>query len=143
MGQRETGDAFFTALNGQRWDEVGNLLTDDFQWIVSANLANNSANKQQYIASQQALFAGMPDYRVTWEPSGEDGNTLSGTMRIAGTHTNPLAALAGQAPLPPTGKRVSVAAETALTLRGDKVASMTSRPTTPTIGEQLGMIPPA
>jgi hypothetical protein len=142
MGQRETAAAFFTALNGQRWDEVDNLLADNFQWIVTESVAANTASKQQYVGGQKALFAGMPDYHVTWEPSGEAGDTVSGAMRITGTHTNPLA-VGGQAPLPPTGKRVTVGTETTITVRGDKVASMTSRPTTPTIGEQLGLVPSA
>jgi hypothetical protein len=143
MGQRDNGAAYFAALSGQQWDKVEDILADDFQWAVTTNVMANTISKQAYIASQKALFAGMPDYRVAWQPSREEGDSVYGVIRITGTHTNPISLMPGQPPLPPTGKHIVVEADSVVTWRGDKIATLTSRATTPSIGEQLGITPPA
>ncbi|HEX6818160.1 MAG TPA: nuclear transport factor 2 family protein [Ktedonobacterales bacterium] len=139
MGAIDTVTAFVAALNAQQWPSVASYLADDFTFTGGAPVP---LGKQGLLAGEQAWFTGVPDRHLTFENARTDGNTVSGTTRVTGTQTKPLA-FPGMSPIPATGKRFATAIPTTITMHGDKIAAITLAPASPTIFEQLGVQPPA
>ena len=139
MGNIDVANAFTDALNAQQWDALAGLLTDDFTF---SGATPQPADRQGFIAAQQQWAAGVPDWHVTQENVQEEGSTVRATSRISGTQTNTLT-LPMMPPIPATGKSFSATMAATVSVRGDKVASLSVVPGTPGIFEQLGVQPPA
>jgi predicted ester cyclase len=139
MGNIDVANALTDALNGQQWDKLASLLTDDF---VFSGATPQSLDRQGFIAAQQQWAVGAPDWHVTQENVVEEGNTVRATSRISGTQTNTLS-LPMMPAIPATGKHFSATMAATVTVRSDKVASLSVVPDAPGILEQLGVQPPA
>jgi predicted ester cyclase len=133
MGAIETINAFTAALNGQQWDTVASLLTDDFTF---SGATPQPLGKQEFIAGQKAWFVGVPDWHVSVENVHEEGGAVKSTSTITGTHSNTLA-LPGQPAFPATGKRFSSPNHTSAILRGGQLATLAVNPVGLGILEQL------
>jgi predicted ester cyclase len=137
MGAIETIRAFSEAVNGQQWDRVATLTTQDF---VFSGATPRPVDAQGYIAGQKAWFAGAPDFHIAFENLREEGGAVKADVRITGTHTQVLA-LPGLPPFPATGRSFATNDRAVFTLRGDQVATLTAEPGTPGLMEQLGIQP--
>jgi ketosteroid isomerase-like protein len=137
MGHLEQENAFIAAVNAQQWDAVANFLADDMTWTGAAS---GPLGKQGFLVVQRAWFAAAPDYHVTLSNVREQGDTISGTTSVTGTQTKPLS-LPNLPTLPATSKRFAVTwPNTSSTWRGDKIIAIDlGQPSTPGIGEQLGV----
>lgn len=136
MGHLEQANAFTAALNAQQWDTVATYLADDLVWSGGSA---GTLGKQGFLAAQKAWFSAVPDYRVTWQTSREDGDTVYGTTGVGGTQTKPLA-LPGLPQIPATGRHFSATFPTTVTWRGDKITAITlGAGSSPSVLEQLGV----
>ncbi len=139
MGDLDTVKAFNAAINGQQWDTLATMMTDDFTF---EGATPRPQNKQEFIAGNQAWHAGVPDWHAELQNLREEGATIRGTTIITGTQTNALA-LPGMPPFPATGRHFSSPNEMAVTLRGGQVAALRVLSSSPGIFEQLGVpMPP-
>jgi predicted ester cyclase len=135
MGALDTITALNAAINAQQWDTAARLLTDDF---VFSGATPQPQNKQAFLASQQAWFAGVPDWHVAIENPQVDGDVVRSTVHLSGTHSGTLA-FPGQPPIPPTGRRFSTNDSATATIRGDQIASIAVVNGSPNVFQQLGV----
>jgi predicted ester cyclase len=86
-----------------------NLLSPDFT-VSGSNFEPYS--KPTFLQIQQAIFAGIKDWRFNARDIYEDGDKVFVTVNISGTHTNILdLSFLGVAPIQPTGKSFQNAEE--------------------------------
>jgi hypothetical protein len=138
MGRLEMIDAFVAAVNARQCDTVADYLADDFMFAWT-NSASGPSGKQGYLSPQKAWVAAAPDYRLTWEYAGDEGDTVRGATRMEGTQMNTLT-LPGLPPIPATGRRFSLTYPTTVTCRADKIAAISLGPSSlPSLLEQLGV----
>ena len=102
--------------------KAGGNMTDDF---VFSGPVPQPIGKAEFLGLQGGLVKAIPDWKFNASNFKVQGNTVSGTVQITGTHTATLDThIPGMPPVPATGKRIALPQEPfTITLRGDKVAS--------------------
>jgi len=109
MNAVETVQAVLAAIEASDWERARSHLADTFTFsgAVPAPIGPDA-----WLGVHRALAAALPDFSFNARGlSGED-SAVVGQVQVTGTQTRQLALpLPGFAPLPPTGKRVSLPAE--------------------------------
>jgi predicted ester cyclase len=138
MSPTDIATAFAAAINAHDLDTAATLMTDDF---TATGLAPVPLTKEVFLASQQAWFAGCPDWAISLAELSEQGDTVTGRSTMTATHTGSLS-LPGAPTLPPTGKRLSGVDDITLNVRDGKIAGFAVVEDTsaaPTLAQQLGL----
>jgi predicted ester cyclase len=138
MSPSDVVTAFAAAINAHDLDTAATLMTDDFS---ATGLAPVPLTREMFLASQQAWYAGCPDWAVTLGELSEHGDTVTGRSTMTATHTGSLS-LPGAPTLPPTGKRLSGVDDVTLTIRDGRIAAFALVEDTsvaPPLAQQLGI----
>jgi predicted ester cyclase len=138
MSPADIATAFAAAVNAHDLDKAATLMADDF---TATGLAPVPLTKEMFLASQQAWFAGCPDWTVTLGELTEHGDTVTGRSTMTATHTGSLS-LPGAPTLPPSGKRLSGVDDVTMTIRDGKIAAFALVEDTsvnPPLAQQLGI----
>jgi predicted ester cyclase len=103
--------------------KAGNYLTGDFTF---SGPVPQPIGKAEYLGLQGALIKAIPNWKFNAKNIKVQGNTVTATLQITGTHTQTLAAIMpGMSPVPATGKKITLPQEPlTVTMRGDKMASL-------------------
>lgn len=110
------------AWSGSDWVTLNSLVTDDF---TLNGVTPQPLDKNTFIGLGHALLAAFPDWSFNASDFREEGDTVTLTTHITGTHTGTLAAIPGAPPVPATGKQVAVPAEQHVyTMRDGKLYSL-------------------
>lgn len=122
MNAVETVRAILGAIEACDWERARGYLADDFTF---GGAVPELIGPDAWLGVHRAFAAAMPDFAFNARGIHEEGGAVVGQMQLTGTQTRELALpVPGIAPIPPTGKRVSLPVETiTATLRNDKVAS--------------------
>ena|SRR5689334_25301691 len=101
--------------------KAGSNMTDDF---VFSGPVPQPIGKAEFLGLQGGLVKAIPDWKFNASNFKVQGNTVSGTVQITGTHTATLDThIPGMPPIPATGKRIALPQEPfTFTLRNDKIA---------------------
>lgn len=112
--------AFMTAWETQDWDTMSDYMDETFSLIGPTP---EPLGKRWVIADSKARWAAFPDWKFNFQIVKEEGNMVTVRTRITATHTGTLISpFPGMAPIPPTGKKISLPEEDAvLTVRGNKI----------------------
>jgi SnoaL-like protein len=121
----ETVQAVLGAIEASDWQRARSLLADDF---TLGGPTSQPIGPDAFLGIHRAFAAAMPDFSFNAGNFHEANGTVTYQVRITGTQTHDLVLpVPGIAPIPATGKRVSLPAEpNRVTLRGDKVATAES-----------------
>jgi predicted ester cyclase len=123
MDALEMAQAFVDALEAKDMEKAGTYLSEDFRLYGPTPMP---VGKHEFLALQGALFQAFPDWSFNSAALKQEGNKVTGTVRITATHTAPLV-LPGIPPIAATGKHVVLPEErTELTFEGDKIVSLAS-----------------
>ncbi len=115
--------AALTAAEAGDYEKVGGMLTDD---MVFAGPVPEPVGKREFIGVNSAMHAGIPDWKFGASDFKENGDQVTAVLHISGTQTKELKLpMPGMAPVPATGKHVSLPAEPAtFTIKGGKIARL-------------------
>jgi predicted ester cyclase len=125
-------------------DRIAATVADDMVAITPAA----TLNKEQFLQMLRALYAGFPDWHYAHDEPEIRGPVIAVKWRQGGTHTATYV-LGGLAPIPATGKRVSIPEQHFFyRIRGDRIVEIRPEPVPGGapwgIWEQLGAkLPPA
>lgn len=109
MNRVELVKAFAAALDAQDFEKAASYLADDF---VLQGPAPEPLGKQAFLAVQSAFQRAFPDWSFNSHDETEQGDTVTSTVQITGTHTRELVVpLPGLPPIPATNKHVSLPEE--------------------------------
>ncbi len=107
------------------WDTFSALLTDDFHMIAADDPTASPVDKTTFLGWGQAVLIAFPNWAFNPQLFREEGDTVSVTVEITGTHTGTLAAIPDVPPVPATGKRIRLPAEDHVyTIRGGQVSRL-------------------
>ena len=146
MNAVETVQAVLAAIEAADWERARSYLADDFTF---SGAVPEPIGPDAWLGVHRALAAAMPDFAFNTRGFREEGGKAVGQVQITGTQTRELALpMPGFAPIPPTGKRVSLPPEDGTaTARGDKLVNYEVAHVTggglPGILAQLGAAIPA
>jgi predicted ester cyclase len=114
--------AAFAATEAGDMAKAGSYMTDDFAF---SGPMPQPLGKAEFLALQGALVAALPDWKFNAKDFKVQGNKVTATVQITGTHTATLSPIMpGMPPIPATGKKVALPPEPfSVTLRGDKLAA--------------------
>ncbi len=123
MNVREFAESFAEAFNTGDYDTVASYLADDFQF---SGPVPEPINGQQWIGMTKLLRAAFPDIQYRMRVVGVEGDVVTTTTQLSGTHTGDLDLSAmGMGVIPATGKSFSNPEEVGQGIvRGDKLASI-------------------
>ncbi len=98
-------------------------IHDDFGF---SGFGSDPLNKEQFLSLMKALFAAFPDWSYRPRELRADGDAVRFKTQVTATHTGMLAGLdPGMAPLPATGKKVTLPQDQVeCTIRDGKVVTM-------------------
>ncbi len=128
MSNTDVVKAGMAAWSGSDWATMSSLVADDFTLIGATP---QPLDKSAFLGLGRALLAAFPDWSFNASDYREEGDNVSLTTHITGTHTGTLAAIPGAPQVPATGKQVALPAEQHVyTMRDGKVTSLkiTTRP---------------
>jgi hypothetical protein len=109
MSIQETAETIIGAINANDWETVAGYLADDFQF---SGPVPEPLGPAEWIGTNMALNAGMPDMSFNVQIVEIDGNTVRTISQVTGTHTADLdLTQAGIGVIPATGAAVSLPAE--------------------------------
>jgi predicted ester cyclase len=113
--------AGMSAWSRADWDALSSMVTDDLKFGDSSD----PADKNAFLALGRAMLTAFPDW--AFNPSGirEEGDKVTLTARITGTHTGTLDPGQDIPTVPATGKRIDLPSEDhAYTLRGGQISQI-------------------
>ena len=115
--------AGMAATEAGDFDKLAGMLADD---MVFAGPVPEPLGKREFIAVQSAMRAAMPDWKFNGTDFKENGDQVTVMLQITGTQTGELKLpMPGMAPVPATGKRVSLPKEpTTFTIKNGKVTRL-------------------
>ena len=115
--------AALAAAEAGDFAKVSAMFTDDMQF---AGPVPNPVGKKEFIGIESAMVAGIPDWKFNVSDLKEDGDKVTGMLQITGTQTKALQLpFPGMAPVPPSGKHVSLPKEPAtFTIRDGKISRL-------------------
>jgi predicted ester cyclase len=109
MNVQETAEAVVSAINANDWETVASYLADDFQF---SGPVPEPIGPAEWIGTNMALNAGMPDMAFNVQIVGVEGNTIRTVSQMTGTHTADLdLTQMGIGVIPATGNAISLPAE--------------------------------
>ena len=109
MNVQETAEAVVNAINAGDWETVASYLADDFQF---SGPVPEPVGAAEWIGTNMALNAGMPDMSFNVQIVGIEGNTVRTVSQMTGTHTADLdLTQAGIGVIPATGVTISLPAD--------------------------------
>ncbi|WIG58699.1 MAG: hypothetical protein OJF49_001445 [Ktedonobacterales bacterium] len=122
MNAVETVQTVLAAIEATDWERARSYLADDFTF---GGAVPEPIGADAWLGVHRALAAAMPDFSFNARGIHDENGRVAGQVQITGTQTRELALpIAGLAPIPPTGKRVSLPTENVtVTMRGDKLAT--------------------
>jgi hypothetical protein len=126
--QEDIVRAFMTALETNDQDEAANYLSDDF---IFSGWTPQTLNKKDFLIIIGGIKSGIPGLIFNLHNVDEQGNTITGTMQIAGYQTASFVLPPfGLPPIPQTASSVSLPAEDVTFLFGnDQITRMIVQPT--------------
>jgi len=112
--------AALAALEAGDFGKVSGMVADD---LVLAGPTAQPLGKREFLGLQSAMQAGIPDWKFNAADFKESGDQVTVVFQITGTQTKELKLpMPGMAPIPATGKRISMPKEPAtLTLKDGKL----------------------
>lgn len=103
------------------------LLTDD---MTFSGPVPQPMDKHGFLAVAAGSTAAFPDWDFHGRDWREEGDKVSGTIQVSGTHTGTLAIIPGVPPVPATGKAVQNPPEQiTFTVRGTQISAIEVVPT--------------
>lgn len=127
MNAKETVETVISALQAEDFELAANTLSDDFTF---RGLGPKILNKPDFLATQSALVAAMPDFSYNLSDIHEEHGRVVATTTITGTHTHTLSLpLFHIRPIPATGLSVVLPAQQLVSeVENDNVVSMQLEP---------------
>lgn len=119
MEPREVAERYYNAIDTTDASQIGAVLTEDCK-VEAPGVTLQGP--EQVVGWMQVFFTAFPDIHHEHGEVVVDGNSVSTTLHIVGTHTGPLLSPEGE--IPPTGRRVAFDATNEMTVRGDLVESL-------------------
>ena len=118
---------FFAAVEAGDTVQANNFLTDDFTF---SGPVPQPIGKAEFLALSSALRDAIPDWKFNAQNFKVQGNTVTVTVQITGTHTATLQPhIPGIPAVPATGKKIALPQEPiTMQVRGDKIASFEVTP---------------
>ncbi|HEY3344043.1 MAG TPA: nuclear transport factor 2 family protein [Anaerolineaceae bacterium] len=113
----------FAALEAGHFEDAAGYLSDDFTF---SGPVPEPVGKKEFVGLQTGLITGIPDWKFNLHNVRTQGDTITCTVQITGTHTATLPALMpGASAVPPTGKHFSLPEEPArVAVRDGKMTSL-------------------
>jgi predicted ester cyclase len=110
MDSRALVDAFFTAFEAGDYDTAASYLSNDFQF---SGATPEPISGQAWIGLSASMRAAFPDLRYNFQVESVEGDVVTTSNQLHGTHTEDfdLSAM-GMGVIPPTGKSFSLPQET-------------------------------
>jgi predicted ester cyclase len=124
MNAIETVQATLAAIEACDWERARSYLTDDFTF---GGAVPELVGPDVWLGVHRSFAAAMPDFSFNARGLHDENGNVAGQFQLTGTQTRELALpMPGFAPIPPTGKRVSLPAENfTAAMRGAKLAALT------------------
>lgn len=94
---------YVEGLRSRDVEKVAGAVGDDLRFVG----ASRTLTKPEFLAMLRALYAGFPDWSYSAGTTERMGESIAIPWRQGGTHTGTFA-LPGLAPIPPTGRTVSI-----------------------------------
>ena len=115
--------AGLVAIEAGDFNKLSGMLADD---MVFAGPVPEPLGKREFIGVQSALKAGIPDWKFNATDYKENGDKVTVNLQITGTQTKELKLpMPGMAPIPATGKHVSLPKEPAtFTVKNGKISRL-------------------
>ncbi len=145
MNPMEIVKTGLSAADAGDFDKMAGLLADD---MVFAGPVPEPVGKREFIGLQTAMRTAMPDWKFNPADFKENGEKVTVVLQITGTQTGELKLpMPGMAPVPATGKHVSLPKEPAtFTVKNGKITRLETAgvPGGGVMGvlAQLGVAPP-
>ena len=123
MGQVEIAVSFLEAIKGGDRFTISSFLADDFSFYGPLP---DPIDKEAWLDMQEALLHAMPDWSFHLSDVNQDGDKVTLTVHVTGTHTQVLSLpIPGIPPIPPTGIKVDLPIDKAqLVFKGNKVSAL-------------------
>ena len=127
MNATEVFKACLEGLEKKDYKLVESMAADDFTFSGSTV---GPVGLHEFIELQRALEYAIPDWRFNLSDTMESGDSVSGMVRITGTHTGYLMlGMLGLPKVPPSGRLVRLPREPlAITVRDGKISRLDSTP---------------
>lgn len=127
MSVHESAESFVKAFNAGDYDTVASHLSNDFQF---SGPVPEPISGQQWIGLTRLLRAAFPDIQYNMRVVSVEGDVVTTTNQLTGTHTGDLDLSAmGMGVIPATGKSFSNPEETGQgTVKGGKFVSIRITP---------------
>jgi predicted ester cyclase len=122
MDPKATVQALMDAVQNGELDKAGAMLTPDFQF---SGPVPEPISGPAWMGMSAALKKAFPDLNYHFKAESADGDSVSITAKLEGTHTGELDLTAmHMGVIPPTNKPFSAAKETGKAMvKGDKVSA--------------------
>lgn len=113
----------FSALDAKDFDRALSLITDDFAHVGATPVP---VNKHQWIGVVRALTTSMSDFSFNYKTASVDGNKVSGTVSLTGTHDGEMVPPMPNLPrVAATGRKIALPTEPlVLTVRDGQLSSL-------------------
>lgn len=124
MSAEQTARNVFAAIEAQDFDRALSLLTDDFTFSGATPVP---LDKYQWIGVHRAISASMPsDFSFGYQFVRANGNHVSATVSLTGTHTGEMIPpIPGLPTVPASGRKIALPKEKVeVTVTGDKVSNV-------------------
>ncbi len=111
MKTKEVIDHVMTAIENQKWDDAEKYVADDF---TLSGAMPTPVGKKEWLNLHKTLETGLPDFKFNLHDVKEQGNKVSGKLRITGTHSRDIpGAIPGliNKKIAATGKKVTLPEE--------------------------------
>jgi SnoaL-like domain len=123
MGNAQTAQEYFGALDRTDFDAARSMMTDDFTF---SGPGPEPIDGDGFLGLTRAISVGFPDWRFRASGFQEDGDVVHLTVEVGGTHTGTLSLpFLGIPDVPATGIAARNPVEpTDLTFRAGKIANL-------------------
>jgi len=146
MSAMDIVKAGLAAVEANDFKKLEGLLADD---MVFAGPVPEPVGKHEFVGLQSLLLAAMPNWKFNAKDFKENGDVVTVTLQVTGTHTAELSLpMPGMPKIPATGMKVSLPSEAStFTVKNGKITRLDVAPTpgggVPGILSQLGVpMPP-
>ena len=123
MSVEQTAQGVFAAIEARDFDRALSLLTDDFTFSGATPVP---LNKHQWIGVHRALGAAMPDFSFGYQLVKAQGDHVSSSVSLTGTHTQELVLPMPEFPrVAATGNKIALPKERIeLSIKGNQVSAL-------------------
>src|SRR5919198_5053847 len=119
MDARAVAERYYTALRRSDLDGVIATLSPDCRAEVPGATLDGREQVRGWMGS---FFDAFPDISHTTSNLEVQGQTVSATVHVTGTHTEPF--VTPQGTLPPTGRTIDIRARNEMDVRDDSIAAL-------------------